>query len=337
MFAALHRRLCAAGGGGCCAASRRSRSRCIRGRRCRTARVAGRHLPARLEGMVEAALQGAYPNCRVRDSGSTVGAAPCVVRLKKHAPFIKRVKALDRFEQQREPPMNRLLTVMGACGEPAFVQLAMTPAPAVFRGVRQARVQAPRGAPGSRAQDASGRARPLDGRGRRAARRPRGPAQAAVLRRSARGRRRARRSASGSPRSCASTAPRTGWSNAEPQSATACSASTRRASSAARATRCRRSARACSRRPSSRPSGSCRRSTTSPSRSRARRCRWRPRRLGSCARGTGPARCATPAERSRSTRSCASRTPPCRAPSSRASRATSSRPSPRIFGASAAR
>jgi len=101
--------------------------------------VAGDHMhawlavscPAGLEGMVQAALQGAYPNCRVRDGESLV-AAPCVLRLKKHAPFIRRGKTLDRFEQQREPPMNRLLTVMGECGEPAFVQLAMTPAPAVF-------------------------------------------------------------------------------------------------------------------------------------------------------------------------------------------------------------
>ena len=47
----------------------------------------------------------------------------------------------------REPPVNRLLTVMGACGEPAFVQLAMTPTPAFFEQLRQAPVQAPRGAP----------------------------------------------------------------------------------------------------------------------------------------------------------------------------------------------
>ncbi len=88
--------------------------------------------PLGLEGMVQAALQGAYPNCRLRPSDVTVAAAPCVVRLKKHLQFTTRAKVLDRFEQQREPPMNRLLTVMAACGEPAFVQLAMTPAPTVF-------------------------------------------------------------------------------------------------------------------------------------------------------------------------------------------------------------
>jgi protein involved in plasmid replication-relaxation len=88
--------------------------------------------PEGLERMVETALQAAYANCRLRPALETVGAPPVVLRLKKHAEFIKRVKALDRFEHEREPPVNRLMTVMGACGEPAFVQLAMTPTPAVF-------------------------------------------------------------------------------------------------------------------------------------------------------------------------------------------------------------
>ncbi len=88
--------------------------------------------PAGLEPIVEAALQTAYPNCRLRSSKQSVGEPPAVLRLKKQSEFIKRVKALDHFEHEREPPMNRLLTVMGACGEPAFVQLAMTPAPALF-------------------------------------------------------------------------------------------------------------------------------------------------------------------------------------------------------------
>ncbi len=133
MFAALHRRL-----------SRRWPRRLLSGQPSVgleahfEAGGAGRYAwlavtcPRGLEGMVEAALKGAYPNCRLRHNALTVPAALCVVRLKKHAPFIRRGKALDRYEQQREPPMNRLLTVMGACGEPAFVQLAMTPAPAAF-------------------------------------------------------------------------------------------------------------------------------------------------------------------------------------------------------------
>ena len=55
-----------------------------------------------------------------------------MLRLKKHAEFIKRAKVLDRFEHEREPAMNRLLTVLGAGGAEAFVQLAMTPTPALF-------------------------------------------------------------------------------------------------------------------------------------------------------------------------------------------------------------
>ncbi|HEY1458028.1 MAG TPA: replication-relaxation family protein, partial [Solirubrobacteraceae bacterium] len=57
---------------------------------------------------------------------------PSLVRLKKRAEFIKRLKILDRYELEREPPMNRLLTVMGACASPAYVQLALTPAPMSF-------------------------------------------------------------------------------------------------------------------------------------------------------------------------------------------------------------
>jgi hypothetical protein len=88
--------------------------------------------PQGLEQMVETALQTAYPNSRVRPALDMVGAPPAVLRLKKHAEFITRAKALDRFEQEHEPPVNRLITVMGACSEPAFVQIAMTPTPALF-------------------------------------------------------------------------------------------------------------------------------------------------------------------------------------------------------------
>jgi len=88
--------------------------------------------PEGLESMVESALQTAYPNCRLRSAPCEVAAPPVVLRLKKHAEFIKRAKVLDHFEHDREPPINRLMTVMGACGGPAFVQTTMTPAPAFF-------------------------------------------------------------------------------------------------------------------------------------------------------------------------------------------------------------
>src|SRR5438105_3559031 len=88
--------------------------------------------PAGCEAMVEAALRNAYPNCRVGRAEVRAGAAGVVLRLKKAAPFIRRVKTLDRFEHEREPPMNRLITSLAASGAPACVQLALTPTPASF-------------------------------------------------------------------------------------------------------------------------------------------------------------------------------------------------------------
>ncbi len=88
--------------------------------------------PAGYEEMVQAALRTAYPNCRLTAERQLVGSAPSVLRLKKHAEFIKRAKVLDRFEHEREPRMNRLMTVLGASGGEAFVQVAMTPTPASF-------------------------------------------------------------------------------------------------------------------------------------------------------------------------------------------------------------
>ncbi len=90
--------------------------------------------PVGMERMVEAALRSAYPNCRVAPPGETLLSRPAytLLRLKKHAGFIRRVKQLDPYELVREPPMDRLMTVMGACGEEALVQLALTPAPALL-------------------------------------------------------------------------------------------------------------------------------------------------------------------------------------------------------------
>jgi hypothetical protein len=94
--------------------------------------------PAGSERMVEAALRSAYPNCCVANAGQTLSRRslarrfPALLRLKKHSAFIKRVKQLDRYELAREPPMDRLMTVMAACAEDAFVQLALTPTPALL-------------------------------------------------------------------------------------------------------------------------------------------------------------------------------------------------------------
>ncbi len=88
--------------------------------------------PVGLERMVEAALRSAYPNIRLTPSPTQAGNPPVVVRLKKHAEFIKRVKVVDHFEHEREPAMNRLMTAMAAAGAPGFVQIALTPTPACF-------------------------------------------------------------------------------------------------------------------------------------------------------------------------------------------------------------
>jgi hypothetical protein len=89
--------------------------------------------PSGLDEMIEASLRSAYPNCAVAPADHVLPEAPPVVlRLRKHAGFIRRVKLLDRYELAREPPVDRLITVMGACREDAFVQLALTPAPALL-------------------------------------------------------------------------------------------------------------------------------------------------------------------------------------------------------------
>ncbi len=84
------------------------------------------------ERIVEAALQATYPNCCLRPLEHQIGVPPAVLRLKKHGEFINRIKVIEDFERRSDTPINRLLTVMGACGEPAFVQLALTPTPALF-------------------------------------------------------------------------------------------------------------------------------------------------------------------------------------------------------------
>lgn len=89
-------------------------------------------LPAGLEALVESALRGAYPSARLSAAPCAPASPPCVLRLKKHVPFTRRAKRFDRFEHERAPAVNGLITAMAACGEPAFVQLALTPTPALF-------------------------------------------------------------------------------------------------------------------------------------------------------------------------------------------------------------
>ncbi len=85
--------------------------------------------------MVESAVRVAYVNCALRPAAPGAMQLHSVLRLKKGAEFIERAKALEHFEHEREPPMNRLLTAMAAGGESVFVQLALTPAPSLFERV----------------------------------------------------------------------------------------------------------------------------------------------------------------------------------------------------------
>ncbi len=88
--------------------------------------------PRGCERMLEAALRGAYPNARLTVSSEPLLCADSVLRLKKDGEFIRRVKSLDHFEHEREPPVNRLLTVLGASRKDVLVQLAIAPAPVLL-------------------------------------------------------------------------------------------------------------------------------------------------------------------------------------------------------------
>ncbi|HTY95419.1 MAG TPA: replication-relaxation family protein [Solirubrobacteraceae bacterium] len=95
----------------------------------------GVSFPSGSEDSVEAVLRTAYPNCRLRRLEGSFDPPPVVVRLRKRHLFIRRAKVLERFEQPRELPVDRLLTVMGSVQGPSLVQLALTPAPDVYRGL----------------------------------------------------------------------------------------------------------------------------------------------------------------------------------------------------------
>jgi Replication-relaxation len=88
--------------------------------------------PCGYERTLEAAVRTAYPNSRLTALERPVRIPASLLRLKKDQEFIRRVKVLDRFEHEREPSVNRLLTVMGAAGGPAVLQIVVTPAPVVF-------------------------------------------------------------------------------------------------------------------------------------------------------------------------------------------------------------
>jgi Replication-relaxation len=98
--------------------------------------------PRERVAMVESALRVAYANCALSALKSGATPAGSVLRLKKSAEFIRRVKALDHFEHEREPPVNRLLTTMAASGASVCVQLALTPTPGFFERAARHRFKA---------------------------------------------------------------------------------------------------------------------------------------------------------------------------------------------------
>ncbi len=71
--------------------------------------------PVGLEGMVQAALRTAYPNCRLVAERHLPGSPAGGVAIEEARRVHQAGKVLDRFEHDREPLMNRLMTVMGAC------------------------------------------------------------------------------------------------------------------------------------------------------------------------------------------------------------------------------
>ncbi len=81
---------------------------------------------------VEAALRVAYANCALTPLTSPPPAPRALLRLKKSAHFIRRVKSLDHFEHEREPPMDRLLNAIGVTDRAVLVQLSLTPTPTAF-------------------------------------------------------------------------------------------------------------------------------------------------------------------------------------------------------------
>src|SRR6185437_5701061 len=63
---------------------------------------------------------------------------PVVLRLHKHASFIRRTATAWPFERDPQPPVEALLRAMAAAREPSRVQLALTPAPGVVERLARA-------------------------------------------------------------------------------------------------------------------------------------------------------------------------------------------------------
>jgi single-strand DNA-binding protein len=88
---------------------------------------------------VRSALRTAYPNLRLRPAAFGPDPRAALVRLRKAGPFIDRLRVPDPAETRRAL-MDRLLSTMHATSGPAYVQLALRPAPPrMNRRARRAR------------------------------------------------------------------------------------------------------------------------------------------------------------------------------------------------------
>ncbi|MDO8185869.1 replication-relaxation family protein [Conexibacter sp. JD483] len=81
---------------------------------------------------VRSAITSCYPHTRVSRETGTVTGGGYVLRLKKRHDFIRRIKVAAQRDHDEIPTMDRVLTALGDVGEPALVQLALTPTPAWF-------------------------------------------------------------------------------------------------------------------------------------------------------------------------------------------------------------
>ena len=101
-------------------------------------------VPSESSAIAEAALRGAYPNAAVRAEVADAPRCSALMRLRKRRAFIERLAVIE-LDTLEHPPVDRLLTVMAAAIRAApgataqspadcaaFVQFALTPAPAWF-------------------------------------------------------------------------------------------------------------------------------------------------------------------------------------------------------------
>jgi len=102
--------------------------------------------PSGQEHALQAALRSAYPNSRLIALHRPMHGPPSLLS-PEEGPGVHQTRqgCSTVFEHEREPSVNRLLTAMGAGGEPVLLQIAMTPTPRSVRAPCASPVQDARG------------------------------------------------------------------------------------------------------------------------------------------------------------------------------------------------